>query len=102
MTLRFTLFLPNCGIVLIASSYKTFIHCIRFLLYIFICFYSECILGFFRPDLQNFEVNENFILSWVEIVILLLNKALSLKSRGTHLDLHYQNAYSWVPVYTYC
>ena len=50
----------------------------------------------------QFEVNENFMLSWVEIVILLLNKALSLKRRGTHLGLHYQNAYSWVPVYIYC
>ena len=42
------------------------------------------------------------MLPWVEIVILLLNKALSLKRRGTHLGLHYQNAYSWVPVYIYC
>ena len=50
----------------------------------------------------QFEVNENFMLSWVEIVFLLLNKALSLKRRGTHLGLHYQNAYSWVPVYIYC
>ena len=94
--------LPNSGIVFMASSYKAYIQCNRFILYTFICFFSECILGFFRPDWQNFEVNENFMLSWVEIVILLLNKALSLKRRGTHLGLHYQNAYSWVQVYTYC
>ena len=50
---------------------------------------------------HSFEVNENFMLSWVEIIILLLNKALSLKRRG-EVGLHYQNAYSWVPVYTYC
>ena len=35
MTLRFTLFLPNSGIVFMASSYKTYIHCIRFILYIY-------------------------------------------------------------------
>ena len=44
---------------------------------------------------HSFEVNENFMLSWIEIIILLLNKALSLKRRGTHLGLPYQNAYSW-------
>ena len=44
MTLRFTLFLPNSGIVFMASSYKAYIQCNRFLLYIFICFYSECIV----------------------------------------------------------
>ena len=32
---------------------------------------------------QSFEVNENFMLSWVEIVIVLLNNALSLKSQQT-------------------
>ena len=44
MTLRFILFLPNSGIVFMASSYKPYIQCNRFLLYIFFCFHSECIL----------------------------------------------------------
>ena len=44
MTLIFTLFLPNSGNVFMASSYKAYIKCNRFVSYIFICFSSECIL----------------------------------------------------------
>ena len=44
LSLRFNFFLPNSGVASWLAVIKTYIQCNRFLLYIFICFYSECIL----------------------------------------------------------
>ena len=73
MTLRFILFLPNSGIVFMASSYKPYIQCNRFLLYIFFVFTLNVYLWILPSRLiHSFVVNENFMLSGVENLILLL------------------------------